>query len=269
MNKMARIMKKLLNWLKKLFGKINGKIVIPNWDECTKSSNWSGKNAAKRMMNILSPHMADATFKERVAWMKGRGCNCAHVFVTNKADGEKAGYSPYGNKFDFVFDKNYCKVMGDRIKYLNKQGLGVILWLMADDSNAWAKTAQSNFAHYCKDIKELGWFDYASTVVIGLEIEEYWNNAGVIANLVKATKQFYKGKVGTHHISGSYALAGTSDIAFVQLNPGQSDSAISSYVRKVKGALNKPVNMFELERNEDRHRSEVALKAGAFGVGNW
>ena len=269
MSKMARIMKKILNWLKKLFGKINGKIVIPNWDECTKSSNWSGKNAAKRMMNILSPHMADATFKERVAWMKGRGCNCAHVFVTNKADGEKAGYSPYGNKFDFVLDKNYCKVMGDRIKYLNKQGLGVILWLMADDSNAWAKTAQNNFAHYCKDIKELGWFDYASTVVIGLEIEEYWNNAGVIANLVKATKQFYKGKVGTHHISGSYALAGASDIAFVQLNPGQSDSAISSYVRKVKGALNKPVNMFELERNEDRHRSEVALKAGAFGVGNW
>ena len=53
------------------------------------------------------------------------------------------------------------------------------------------------------------------------------------------------------------------------MNPGQSDAAITAFVKKVKGATGKPVNMFELERNEDRHRSEVALKAGAFGVGNW
>ena len=258
-------MKKILNWIKKLFGIT----VVPKWDECTKSSNWTGKNAAKRMMNILSPHMADETFKERVAWMKGRGCNCAHVFISNKGDGEKAGYSPYGNKFDFVLDKAYCKVMGDRIKKLNKEGLGVVLWLAADDSTAWNSAMAKNFAQYCKDIKEQGWFDYASTVVIGLEIEEYWKSASVVASLINTLRQFYKGKIGTHHVSGQYALAGASDIAFVQLPPGQSDAQITSFVKKVKGALNKPVNMFELERNEDRHRSEVALAAGAFGCGNW
>lgn len=258
-------MKKILNWIKRLFGITT----IPSWKECTKSSNWSGKNAAKRMMNILSPHMSEATFKERVKWMKGRGCNCAHVFVTNKADGEKAGYSPYGNKFDFVIDKNYCKVMGDRIKYMNKQGLGVVLWLMADDSNAWAKAAQGNFAKYCSDIKELGWFDYASTVCLALEIEEYWGNAALVANLIATLRKYYKRKVATHHVSNQYALSGASDLVFVQLAPGQSDSTIKAYVQKVKKATGKPVNMFELERSEDRHRSEVALAAGAFGVGNW
>ena len=87
--------------------------------------------------------------------------------------------------------------------------------------------------------------------------------------MINILRQYYKGKIGTHHVSGKYALAGASDIAFVQLEPGRSDNEIKNYVQKVKGALNKPVNMFELERNEDRHRSEVALKAGAFGVGNW
>jgi len=260
---------KIIKFFKKLFGKATGKIVIPKWDECTKSSNWTGKNAAQRMMNILSPHMDEETFKARVRWIKIRGCNCAHVFITNKADGEKAGYSPYGNKFDFVRDKNYINVMTNRIKYLNKEGLGVILWLMADDSNAWAIKAQSNFAQYVKDVKELGWFDYASTVVIGLELEEYWNNGSLIVNMINILRQYYSGKIGTHHVSGKYALAGASDIAFVQMEPGRSDSEIKNYVQKVKNALNKPVNMFELERNEDRHRSEVALKAGAFGVGNW
>ena len=258
-------MKKILNWIKRLFGIIT----VPKWDECTKSSNWSGKNAAQRMMNILSPHMDENTFKSRVKWMKGRGCNCAAVFVSNKADGEKAGYSPYGNKFDFVIDKNYCKVMGDRIKYLNKQGLGVILFLAADDSTAWNNAMAKNFAQYCKDIKGLGWFDYASTVIIGLEIEEYWKSSNLVASLIDTLRQFYKGKIGTHHTSNNYALGGASDVLFVQMNPGQSDAAITAFVKKVKGATGKPVNMFELERNEDRHRSEVALKAGAFGIGNW
>ena len=139
---------------------------------------------------------------------------------------------------------------------------------MADDSNVWAIKAQGNFAQYCKDIKEQGWFQYASTVVVGLELEEYWNNLKLISTLISILRQYYSGKIGTHHCSGQYTLA-LGDLAFVQLEPGCSDAQISNYVRAVKASLNKPVNMFELERNEDRHRSEVAFKAGAFGVGNW
>lgn len=258
-------MKKIINWIKQLFGII----IIPKWNECTKSSNWTGKNAALRMMNILSPHMTEATFKERVKWIKGRGCNCVHLLLANKADGEKAGYSIYGNKFDFVLDKSYTNTMTKRIKYLYKEGLGIVLWGFSDDSNAWAKTAAGNWAKYCQDIKDLGWFKYCSTFIIGLEIEEYWQSATLVASLINTTRQYYKGKIGTHHVSGSYGLGGASDVVFLQLNPGQSDDAIRNYIKKVKTVLNKPVNMFELERNEDRHRSEVALASGAFGVGNY
>jgi len=256
-------MKKLLAWIKKLFGIIT----IPDWDECTKSSNWSGNNAALRMMNILSPHMSDATFKERVKWMKGRGCNCAHVFVCNKADGEKAGYSPYGNKFDFVLDKNYCKVMGDRIKKLNKEGLGVILWLAADDSTAWNKTMAKNFPRYLKDIKELGWFDYASSVCLALEANEYFSTQDMI-NLANATRAVYKGKIATHHTSNKADFVALGDLLFYQIEPTSNQTVVANACKKAL-SYGKPVNFFESDRHENRANCETAFKCKCYAVGNW
>lgn len=257
-------------------------IFRPLWDECTKSSNWAGTNASTRYMNILSPGLSNSEFKNRVNWIKNtRQCNCAHVFITNKGDGEYSGYSPYGNPsgsgaFGYAvaytgIDKTYTNEMTSRIKYLYEQGLGIVLWLMADDSTDWANDLSrgATMTKYCADIKSLGWFNYASTVVIGLEVEEYWNNETTINTLISTLRKYYTGKIGVHHGSNSYSLGKNADIHFVQLNPGQSNSAIRSYVNTVKNATGKPVNMFELERNPDRTRSQVALDAGAYGVGNW
>ena len=43
------------------------------WRECRKSSNWNGSNAAKRMMNAVSPKFAETKFREYLdLWVRRR-----------------------------------------------------------------------------------------------------------------------------------------------------------------------------------------------------
>ena len=62
------------------------------------SSCWNGANASQRMMNTLSPGMSDAKFQQYLNWQKPRTldgygrANVAHVFLSNRRDGENAGY---------------------------------------------------------------------------------------------------------------------------------------------------------------------------------
>lgn len=219
-------------------------------------------------MNILSPHMPDSVFEARLNFIKSRGCNCVHVFVCNKADGEYAGYSIYGKGISWNIDKNYTSIMTKRIKRLRKEKLGVVLWLAADDSTDWNRALIGNFQKYVNDIKSLGWFDYASTVVLGLEMDEYWNaNQAAVASA--AVRNTYKGKIGTHMTSGKYNYVNVADILFYQTNPGKSASQIKSESQNIKARVNKPVNFFELSRQEDRALSQAALDGGAFAIGNW
>ena len=261
-------MKKIWNWILEILG-IRNK--VPSWDKATLSSNWNGSNAQQRMMNILSPSMSDAKFKERVAFMKSRGVNTAHVFTMNKGDGECAGYSPFGNNFtSYAVDKAFADKMTKRIKELRKQKWAVVLWLAADDSGAWTKdvvSSASKCEKYVKAIKDLGWFDEASTVVAGLEMDEYWS-ANQAALMVSTIRKHYKGKVGTHHCSSKAPFAGLGDILFYQVEPGKSVQAIKADTKKAL-TYGKPVNFFELQRNPNRTLCQAAMEAGAFAVGNW
>ena len=261
--------KKLWESIKELIEKILPTNKIKKWNECTKSSNWHGANASQRMMNILSPHMPDSVFKERLNFIKSRDCNTVHVILCNKGDGEYSGYSIYGSKFDWNIDKSFAEKMLKRLKAIEKEGLGIVLWGITDDSNAWASTLISNPTKYVADLDSLGFFKYASTFVLGLEVDEYWKNATQISNFYKAVKAKYTGKVGVHQTSGKYNYMPLVDIAFLQVNPGTSKSVIQSFVQTVKSKTGKPVNMFEMEMQEDRGRSEAAFSAGAFAVGNW
>lgn len=261
-------MKKIWQWILELLG-IKGR--VPEWKDATLSSNWNGSNAQQRMMNILSPNMSDAKFKERVEFMKSRGVNTAHVFTMNKGDGECAGYSPFGKNFtSYAVDKAFADVMTKRIKELRKRKWAVVLWLAADDSSAWTKDVVSNAdkcEKYVKAIKDLGWFDEASTVVAGLEMDEYWS-ANQAALMISTIRKHYKGKVGTHHCSSKAPFAGLGDILFYQVEPGKNESQIKAETKKAL-AYGKPVNFFELQRNPNRKLCEAALNAGAFAVGNW
>ena len=264
------MLKKLWNWILSLFG-IDS---VPDWKECKLSSNWNGGNAQERMMNILSPNMPDGVFNDRVNFMKSRGVNTVHVFTANKKDGEYAGYSPFGRNFlSYSVDKAFSDVMTKRIKKLRKKGWAVVLWLMADDSNDWARDVASNATKaeaYVKAIKNLGWFDMASTVVVGLEMNEYWS-ASQAATMTNALRKHWKGKVGVHHTSGNAAFVGMGDILFYQIEPQKDVNNTAPVIAATKKALSygKPVNMFEMQRNPNRKFCEAAIAAGAYAVGNW
>lgn len=262
------ILKKILNFIISLFkGKGESDVFLPKWDECTKSSNWHGANASQRMMNMLSPGMPDDVFNSYLNWIKGRDCNCAHLILANKADGQYAKYSIYGNKFDFNLDQAFVNVFVARLKKIQKAKLGIVLWLITDDSSDWAKTLAGNPTKYVEDLSKAGILDFASTIVIGLETDEYWSSADC-SKIYAALRKKYSGKIGVHQTSGKYGYAGTADILFAQLNPGSSKSQIQSFVKTCL-KTGKPVNMFEMERQEDRQRSQWAMEAGAYGVGNW
>lgn len=270
MSSPKKFFKKLWEAIKEIIEEVLHPITgVKKWDECTKSSNWHGANASQRMMNILSPNMPDAVFKERLNFIKSRGCNTAHVFLCNKGDGEYAGYSIYGSKFDWNIDKTFSNKMLERLKAIQKENLGIVLWFAADDCGDWNSKMISNPSKYVTDLDSLGFFKYASTIVLGLEADEYWKNTSQISNFYKAVKSKYDGKVGIHQTSGKYNYVPLVDLAFIQVNPGTSVANIQSFIQTVKAKTGKPVNMFEMERHEDRSRSEAAFAAGAFAVGNW
>ena len=241
-----------------------------SWDQCTLSSNWDGGNAEKRMMNILSPHMPDSVFKERMSFIKSRGANCVHVFVCNKGDGEYAGYSICGNRFTpGSVDKNYANAMLKRLKEIRKSGYGIVLWLAADDSSTWNKTMSNNAKWYMQTLKSLGFFKYASMVVVGLEVDEYWSKA-TTAEMINQLRGCYSGKIGVHETSNKIDYADIADIMFYQTAPGKSPKEIATLTKSVVAKLGKkPMCFFELDRHANKKACEAALKAGAFAVGNY
>lgn len=237
-----------------------------SWDKCTLASCWDGSNAQRRMMNILSPHFDDNKVKEYIKWQKGRGANTTHLILCNHKDGEGGGYSIYGNSISWTVDKNWTKMARSRIELCRKEGLAVVIWLMTDDDSGWNRSISSNFPQYLRDVKSEGLLDHASTVCVGLELDEYYNSTQVRA-LVDATRQVYGGMVATHHTSGKAQFAGMGDLLFYQEKINLSDSQIRAATNKAL-SYGKPVNFFELARGADKHRSQVALDAGAYAVGN-
>ena len=245
-------------------------LAVPEWDKCTRASCWGGTNASVRIMNCLSPKMPESVFKERVAWTKARGANTIHLFLVNKGDGEYSGYSPWGvgkKPNAGETDAATVRTMRERLYYCYKQGLAVVIWLQADDSSDWAAALASNADRCVTRIVEAGLFGVASTVVAGLEMNEYWNATHARA-VVSAIRAHYHYKVGTHHTGGRTTFASLGDILFYQVEPGRSAAQIKA---DTKSALKtgKPVNFFELSRGPARDLCEAALSAGAFGVGNW
>lgn len=241
----------------------------PSWKDCSRASCWEGSNAQTRHMNILSPKFSLEKAKQRLTWAKQRGCNCVHLFLCNKGDGEGSGYSIYGTTPNVGHpDKATVAVFEKRVKYARKLGLGVVFWLLADDSTDWNRALAKNADGYLRDLKGTGLLDYASTIVLGLELDE-WAGRSEVAALSAACRNHAKGiKTGVHHTSGKGQFAELADILFWQVSPGRSVSQIR---QDTKGALafGKPLNMFEIARYPVRELAQACIDAGAFGVGNW
>lgn len=236
--------------------------------KCRLASCWDGKKAEKRMMNMLSPSMSEKKFEDYLAWMKGRGVDCAHLLLLNKADGEHAGYSIFGTGGKGEVNKAVAGLWRKRLQKIKKAGLAVALWLCTDDSAAWAKDMLANAHAYVDALKNAGILDYADMAVLGLEMDEYGDAAGW-SRLAEAVREAAPGLyIATHHSGGKYTYAKLGQGVMGQLSPGASRSQIANMVAKIKG-LGKDAWAFELSRSADRTRAQWGLDAGAVGVGNW
>lgn len=247
-----RTKNKILRW----FGK------VPSWKKCRLASCWDGPNASRRMMNILSANMREEKFKEYVRWMESQGCDTAHCFLINKADGENAGYN-------CATVEGHARVAKDRIKYLRKRGFAFVPWIVADDSGDWARDLFAHPKERLQALSAAGLFDEASFVVLGLEMDEY-GNASQWQGVREALKSVCKRKVGVHHTSGNrLQFSHLGDIILGQLDPkSATESAIKNQIGIIQG-LGKAAVGFEYDRSPNRQRAQWALDAGAVGVGNW
>lgn len=246
---------------------------VPSWDACTRASCWNGSNAQQRMMNMLSTGMPESTFDLYLGWMVGLGCNVAHVFMANLADGPHAapGCSIYGEGKQWSWKRNAAVIahFNARIDKICAR-MAYVPWLMADDSSLYAAAAASNPEKYAEDLAAAGVFRRASFVCLGLEMNEYWKSDAVVARFAAAVRRHYSGKIATHHSSGQWTYAKHGDLVMYQINPGASPSKIAAEIKKVRAATGKPVCMFEMERHP---ASDAQLKAAhdaeAFSTGNW
>lgn len=251
---MKKLVRKIRYWL--------GKPV--KWKKCTTASCWNGEQ--HRMMNILSPHFSDAKVAEYMAWMKARGCNTAHVILINKADGEGGGYN-------CALNADHAKLAKKRIKKLYLEGFGIIPWIITDDSAEWARDLFDHAEERVKALAAAGLFKHASCVVLGLEMNEggsFPHGDKGWPKVAAAVRKHFKGKLGTHHTSGNtFRYASLGDIVLGQLDPtAATDSTIRAQIKAIR-SLGKAAVGFEYARSPDRNKSQIALNAGAAGVGNW
>lgn len=225
------------------------------------ASCWHGANASERMMNVLSPKMPDDVFGKRLAFMVGKGCTVAHVFLANQGDGEYAGYAAWND--------------GDRERMLKRwetirdAGLVPVPWVVADDSSSYLPKL---FADADKLVGKMTTFLTAECpyVVIGLEMDENKNvTASQWGKVRDAVRKYYKGPLGVHHCSGSsFKFADLGDIILGQLNPGCTEDQVKAQIKAIKAKGKRAVG-FEYERGPSRKLCLAALEAGAEGVGNW
>ena len=232
------------------------------WSKCKMSSNWNGSNAQQRMMNMLSPKFDDKKFGDYFSWIIGRGCDHVHLFLLNQGDGEGAGY-------DCCTDAKANALALARLKLIRSKGLGIVLWVVADDSPDYRARLFANPAKYAKGASNL--LPYASAIVVGLEMNE--GKPAPSVDQWKAVRSAFKSfanvPFGVHHTSGNeFKYASVGDFICGQLNPGCSTSDIKKQIAAIK-AKGKEAVGFEYERKPDRARAQAALAAGAHAVGNW
>ena len=237
------------------------------------SSCWNGANASQRMMNTLSPGMSDAKFQQYLNWQKSRTldgygrANVAHVFLSNRRDGENAGYCIYGNEWDWTVEQGFVDLMKARIKAYRKEGFQVVGWVLADDSAPYASAAKQNFDKTMADLKAAGILDDLCMVVYGLEWDEYLSS-GDMEKLTAAVAKYFTGPTGSHGTSGKVFPYG--EYMFYQVNPGKTEAWLANETRRVKAAIGgRKLIMFEIERQPAPAKCKKIMDTGAaVGVGN-
>ena len=230
------------------------------WRECRYSSNWSGTEASKRMMNLVSPKFSETKVREYLNWQQSLGCDHVHLLLVNQGDGEGAGY-------DCLADAGHKAVALARVRDIRRLGLGVVAWVVADDSDDYRRKIFDNPAKYADALKE--YMPYLSDIVLGLEMNEGEGSKSKWTALRDAIRKAgWTGPFATHHTSGHGDYASLGQIVMDQLDKGCSEAQIRKSVEAFR-AKDYDVCGFEYARGPDKARAKAALGAGAFSVGNW
>lgn len=230
------------------------------WRECKYSSNWNGSNASKRMMNLVSPKFSETKVREYLDWQQSLGCDHVHLLLVNQGDGEGAGY-------DCLADAGHKAVALARVRDIRARGLGVVAWVVADDSDTYRRKIFDNPAKYADALKE--YFPHLSYIVLGLEMNEGEGSKAKWTALRDAIRKAgWTGPFATHHTSGHGDYASLGQIVMDQLAKGCTEAQIRKSVEAFR-AKGYDVCGFEYARGPDKGRAQAALAAGAFSVGNW
>lgn len=260
---MKKLWKKIREWVRTWIAEQNLGIDLSRaaraWKDCRYSSNWDG-DAGRRMMNLVSPAFPDAKAKEYLDWQISLGCDHVHLLLVNQGDGEGAGY-------DCLADANAKAVALKRVREARSRGLGVVAWIVADDSDAYRRRIFADPKKYADSLKDF--MPCLSYIVLGLEMDEGEGGAAKWTALRDAVRAAgWSGPVATHHTGGKYAYAGLGEIVMDQLPRKCSVADVSKSVRALV-AKGYAVCGFEYARNPSREKAMAALDAGAFGCGNW
>lgn len=258
------------DWFQDLIDWIRGKEEpeeLPAWHVCTKASLWN-KHAEQRMMNTLSPHMPDSVFYQRLQWQKERGCNTTYLILANQVDGEYGGYCIYGNKWEWSINRSYTDKMLRRVREYRDMGFAVVLCLITDQSEQFAQKLLSNPNRYLNDLRDLGFLDHASFLMLGLEMNEYYKekNVGVLA---QAARTYFDRPLATHQTSGRWDYHIHGDLILFQLEPVPTKQQLRKAIATIRQKTNKPVFMFELCRDPHRPLMDEAIRLGYAGGGNF
>ncbi len=237
-----------------------GEPLAKPWRDCRYSSNWSGTEASRRMMNLVSPKFSETKAREYLDWQQSLGCDHVHLLLVNQGDGEGAGY-------DCLADAGHKAVALARVRDIRHLGLGVVAWVVADDSDAYRRKIFDNPAKYADALKE--YFPYLSYIVLGLEMNEGEGSKSKWTALRDAIRKAgWTGPFATHHTSGHGDYASLGQIVMDQLDKGCTEAQVRKSVESFR-AKGYDVCGFEYARGPDKARAKAALGAGAFSVGNW
>lgn len=232
----------------------------PAWNECKLASCWDGENAERRMMNVVSPKFTDERAAEYLDWQEERGADHVHLLLVNQANGEGAGY-------DALCNDDHKALALERVRSIRRRGLGVVLWVVADDSDAARRRIFEDPARYARELR--AFFPYASYIVLGLEMDEgHGHLRGWTALRDTIREAGWTGPVATHHTSGRHVYADLGEIVMDQLHNDCSRGDIAASVSRLR-RMGYAVCGFEYSRHADRAKAQAALDAGAFGCGNW
>lgn len=230
------------------------------WSDCRLSSNWDGPNAEKRMMNLVSPHFSASKVREYLDWQEARGCDHVHLLLVNDANGEGAGY-------DALVNGGHKAIALRRVRSARLRGLGVVAWIVSDDSDAARKRIFADPSRYAEALAD--YMPYLSYIVLGLEMDEGAGSMIEWRRLRDAIRKAgWTGPIATHHTSGNYAYAILGSIVMDQRAPSCSAANVARSVTALR-ARGFEVCGFEYARSPDRAKAQAALDAGAFGCGNW